>query len=146
MLFSLLYMVLRFVLRLAPAGEARDREAEIPVLRHQLKILQRKASRPNLSRLDKLFLAAASRILPKERWASFVVTPATLLRWHRELVPRKWTYKPAKTGRPPVNPEVQELVIRMAKENPRWAYVRIQGECQTRYPSGGQHDQAATSA
>jgi hypothetical protein len=122
-------MVLRFVLRLAPAGEARDREAEILVLRHQLKILQRKAPRPKLSRLDKLFLAAASRILPKERWSSFVVTPATLLRWHRELVRRKWIYKPKRTGRPPLDPQVQELVIRMAKENPRWGYVRIQGEC-----------------
>jgi putative transposase len=102
-LFSLLYMVLRFVLRLVPAGEARDREAEILVLRHQVKILQRQASRPKLFRLDKLLLAAASRILPKERWASFVVIPATLLRWHRELVRRKWTYKPTRTGRPPLS-------------------------------------------
>ncbi len=129
MLFSLLYMVLRVVLRLVPAGEARDREAEIVVLRHQVKVLQRKAPRPKLSRLDKLFLAAASRILPKERWSSFVVTAANLLRWHRELVRRKWTYKPARTGRPYIDAEVRELVIRMAKENPRWGYVRIQGEC-----------------
>jgi putative transposase len=100
MLFSFLYMVLRFVLRLAPAGEARDREAEILVLRHQVKVLQRQASRPKLSRLDKLFLTAASRILPKERWPSFLVTPATLLRWHLELVRRKWTYKPKANGRP----------------------------------------------
>jgi transposase InsO family protein len=62
-------------------------------------------------------------------WSSFVVTPTTLLRWHRELVRRKWTYKAKRTGRPPVNPQVQELVIRMAKENPRWGYIRIQGEC-----------------
>jgi hypothetical protein len=67
MLFSLFYMVLRSVLRLAPAGDERDREAEILVLRHQVKVLNRKACRPNLSRLDKLFLAAVSRILPKER-------------------------------------------------------------------------------
>ncbi len=129
MLFSLLYMVLRVVLGLTPAGEARDREAEILVLRHQVKVLQRQASRPKLSRLDKLFLASASRILPKERWSSFVVTPATLLRWHRELVRRKWTYKAKRTGRPPIDPEVRQLVIGMAKENPRWGYVRIQGEC-----------------
>lgn len=129
MLFSLLYMVLRVVLRLAPAGEARDREAEILVLRHQVKVLKRRASRPKLSRWDKLFLAAASRILPKDRWSSFVVTPATLLRWHRELVRRKWTYKPARTGRPPIDPQVRGLVILMARENPRWGYVRIQGEC-----------------
>ncbi len=129
MLFSLLYTVLRVVLRLTPAGEARDREAEILVLRHQVKVLQRQASRPKLSRRDKLFLTAASRILPRKRWSSFVVTPATLLRWHRELVRRKWTYKPKRTGRPPLNPQVQELVIGMAKENPRWGYIRIQGEC-----------------
>jgi putative transposase len=128
-LFSLLYMVLRVVLRLIPAGEARDREAEILVLRHEVKVLQRQASRLKLSRLDKLFLTAISRILPRERWSSFVVTPATLLRWHRELVRRKWTYKAARTGRPPIDPEMRELVIRMAKENPRWGYIRIQGEC-----------------
>jgi hypothetical protein len=74
MLFSFLCMVLRFVLRLAPVGEARDREAEILVLRHQIKVMRRQASRPKLSRLDKLFLAATSRILPRERWSSFVVT------------------------------------------------------------------------
>ncbi|MGI8480034.1 MAG: integrase core domain-containing protein [Gaiellaceae bacterium] len=129
MLFSLLYMVLRVVLRLAPAGDARDREAEILVLRHQVKVLKRKARRPKLSRLDKLFLAAASRILPKGRWSSFVVTPTTLLRWHRELVRRKWTYKAKRTGRPPIDPEVRALVIRMARDNPRWGYIRIQGEC-----------------
>jgi putative transposase len=129
MLFALLYMVLRGVLRLAPAGDERDREAEILVLRHQVKVLSRKACRPKLSRLDKLFLAAASRILPRERWSSFVVTPTTLLRWHRELVRRKWTYRAKRTGRRTIDPQVRELVIRMAKENPRWGYVRIQGEC-----------------
>jgi putative transposase len=129
MLFSLLYMVLRGVLRLAPAGDERDREAEILVLRHQVKVLRRKTCRPKLSRLDKLFLAAASRVLPRERWSSFIVTPATLLRWHRELVRRKWTYKDKRTGRPTIDPDVRELVLRMAKDNPRWGYVRIQGEC-----------------
>ncbi|HET7868881.1 MAG TPA: hypothetical protein VFM85_00990 [Actinomycetota bacterium] len=129
MLFSLLYMVVRGVLRLAPVGDERDREAEILVLRHQVKVLKRKTRRPKLSRLDKLFLAAASRVLPKERWSSFVVTPTTLLRWHRELVRRKWTYKAKRTGRPPIDPGVRELVIRMAKDNPRWGYMRIQGEC-----------------
>jgi transposase InsO family protein len=129
MLFSLLYMVLRGVLRSAPAGDERDRKAEILVLRHQVKVLKRKAGRPKLSRLDKLFLAAASRILPKERWSSFIVTLTSLLRWHRELVRRRWTYKAKRTGRPTIDPDVRDLVIRMAKDNPRWGYVRIQGEC-----------------
>ena len=99
---------------------SENREAEILVLRHQVKVLKRKTCRPKLWRLDKLFLAAASRVLPKERWSSFVVTPTTLLRWHRELVRRKWTYKAKRTGRPTIDPDVRELVIRMAKDNPRW--------------------------
>jgi len=79
MLFSLLYMVLRTVFRLAPAGEQREREIEILVLRHELQVLKRKAGRPKLRRRDRLFLAAAARLLPKQRWSCFMITPATLL-------------------------------------------------------------------
>src|SRR5450756_1887811 len=79
MVFSLLYMVLRAVFRLAPAGDQRDREVEILVLRQQVAVLQRKAGRPKLRRRDRLFLAAAAHLLPKERWSCFIVTPATLL-------------------------------------------------------------------
>ena len=92
-------------------------------------VLSRKACRPKLRRFDRLLLAAVSRVLPKDRWASFLVTPATLLRWHRELVPRKWTYRHKRTGRPSIDPEIYALVCRMARENPRWGYIRIQGEC-----------------
>jgi len=119
---------LRAVFRLAPAGDQRDHEVEILVLRHQVKVLKRKAGRPRLRRRDRLFLAAAARLLPKERWSCFIVRPATLLAWHRELVKRKWTCRPRRTGRPPLDPEVCRLVVRMAKDNPRWGYVRIQGE------------------
>ena len=128
MLLSLLYMALRVILRLAPQGDARDREVEILVLRHQVKVLKRKASRPKLRRRDRIFLAAASRILPKDRWSCFIVIPTTLLRWHRELVRRKWTYRRKRTGRPRLDPEICALAIRMARENPRWGYIRIQGE------------------
>ena len=128
MLFSLLYMVLRAVLRLAPEGDQRDREVEILVLRHQVKVFKRKAGRPRLRRRDRLFLAAAARLLPRERWSCFIVRPATLLAWHRALVKRKWTYRRRRAGRPPLDPEVCRLVVRMAKDNPRWGYVRIQGE------------------
>jgi len=128
MLFSLLYMALRAVLRLAPAGDQRDRELEILVLRHQVKVLQRKAGRPRLRRRDRLFLAAAARLLPKERWSSFIVTPATLLAWHRALVKRKWSYRRRRTGRLPLDEEICRLIVRMAKDNPRWGYIRIQGE------------------
>jgi putative transposase len=128
MVFSLLYMALRAVLRLAPAGDQRDRELEILVLRHQVKVLQRKAGRPRLRRRDRLFLAAAARLLPKERWSCFIVTPATLLAWHRALVKRKWSYRRKRTGRLPLDGEICRLVVRMAKDNPRWGYLRIQGE------------------
>jgi putative transposase len=128
MLFSLLYMVLRAVLRLAPAGDQCDHEVEILVLRHQVKVLKRKAGRPKLRRRDRLFLAAAARLLPRVRWSCFIVTPATLLAWHRALVKRKWTYRRRRTGRPPLDEEICRLVVGMAKDNPRWGYVRIQGE------------------
>jgi hypothetical protein len=91
-LFSIFYLILRGLLGFVPSGEeGREREVEILVLRHQLKVLSRKAGRPNLRRADRALLAAASRLLPRERWASFLVRPATILRWHRELVRHKWT-------------------------------------------------------
>jgi putative transposase len=128
-LFSILYLILRGMLRLVPsAGGGREREVEILILRHQVKVLSRKAGRPKLRRLDRVFLSAAARMLPRERRESFLVTPATLLRWHRELVRRKWTYRSKPVGRPPMSSQVRELILRLARENPRWGCVRIQGE------------------
>jgi hypothetical protein len=75
-----------------------------------------------------MLLAAASTLLPRERWSVFVVSPQTLLRWHRELVARKWTYRRRVPGRPPLDPALRELVLRLARENSRWGCVRIQGE------------------
>jgi len=75
-----------------------------------------------------MLLAAASRILPRQRWKAFVVTPRTLLRWHRELVRRKWTYRRRGPGRPPLGRDTVELIVRLARENPRWGYLRIRGE------------------
>ncbi|MGH2654239.1 MAG: integrase core domain-containing protein [Actinomycetota bacterium] len=129
MLFSLVYAIVRALLRLLPArGIERSLEIELLVLRHELKILRRRVARPKLRRRDRLFLAAASRILPRERWRAFVVTPRTLLRWHRELIRRKWTYRPGRRGWPPLDAETVELIIRLARENPRWGYMRIRGE------------------
>jgi transposase InsO family protein len=128
-LLSIFYLILRGLLRFVPSGEEdRERDVEILVLRHQLKVLSRKAGRPNLRRADRALLAAASRLLPRERWASFLVGPATILRWHRELVRRKWTFRRKPLGRPPISPQVRELILRLARENPRWGCVRIQGE------------------
>jgi hypothetical protein len=74
-----------------------------------------------------VFLAAASRVLPRVQWRAFIVTPATLLRWHRRLVAQRWTYA-GPVGRPPMRGETRELVLRLARENPRWGYQRIVGE------------------
>src|SRR6266496_4778633 len=103
-------------------------ELENAVLRHQLTVLQRTAKRPLLRRGDRLLLAAAGGLLPRDRWSVFLVSPQTLLGWHRELVRKKWTYRHRSPGRPSLDPSVRELVVRLGRENPRWGCVRIQGE------------------
>lgn len=128
MLFSILYFLLRLVLRIAPSDDSREREAEILVLRHQLAVLKRQNPRPKLSRRDRMMLAALAGLVSRERWEGFVVKPATILRWHRELVRRKWTYKHKRTGRPPLDPALVSLIIQIAKQNPRWGAIRIKGE------------------
>lgn len=129
MFWSLGYLALRCLLQLVLLRRRSDgfKELEIVVLRHELSVLRRQTGRPQLRPSDRLFLAAASRLLPRSRWRSFVVTPATLLRWHRRLVARRWTYS-SRMGRPPIGGELRELVLRLARENPRWGYQRIAGE------------------
>jgi putative transposase len=127
---SLLYLLLRRLLGLFRSSEGTVAEAdlEIVVLRHQLAILRRQVRRLVYRRTDRAFLAAASRVLPREMWRSFMVRPETLLRWHRELVRRKWTRPHPRPGRPAIDPETRNLVLHLARENPRWGYRRIQGE------------------
>jgi len=127
MLFSLLYFLVRRLLR---AGSRLDeKDIELLVLRHEVKVLQRQVKRPRLHRLDRVLLAAASRALTRSAWSSFVVRPETLLHWHRELVRRKWTHRMrGHPGRPPIEPEVRDLIVRLGRENPRWGYQRIRGE------------------
>src|SRR5450756_3053813 len=102
--FSLLYFLVR---RLLGAGGRHqvERDIELLVLRHQVRVLQRQVKRPRLSRLDRVLFAAASARLPRGSWSSFMVRPETLLRWHRELVRRKWTYRRmGHPGRPRTGP------------------------------------------
>jgi putative transposase len=103
------------------------KELEIVVLRHELSVLRRQTRRPQLTTIDRNFLAAASRLLPRSSWRSFLVKPATLLRWHRRLIARRWTYG-GRTGRPLIGGEIRALVLRLARENPHWGYKRIGGE------------------
>jgi putative transposase len=98
------------------------------VLRHELSILRRQVNRPRFTPGDRLLLTALSRVLARRSWGAFVVRPETLLRWHRRLVARHWRYGHRRVGRPPINGEVRELVLRLARENNNWGYVRIVGE------------------
>src|SRR6266508_6596191 len=128
MLF-ILWLIVRLLARLLVLSNDDDgaKDLEILVLRQQLRVLRRKTGRPKFTARDRVLLAAASRALPRQRWASsFLVTPQTLLRWHRTLVRRKWTYGRDRTpGRPPIDPLIAELIVRMAGENARWGCVRI---------------------
>ena len=128
---SLLYWSLwRFLeLLVLRRRSEREKEIEILLLRHQLMVLERQVARPHMTQADRALLAAFSRVLPRKAWkTSSFVTPATLLRWHRELVARRWTYPHGRAGRPATPVEVRELVVRLGRENPAWGYRRIQGE------------------
>jgi putative transposase len=98
------------------------------VLRHQLAVLRRQVARPRWSWADRAMVTALARHLPKARRIGMLVTPGTLLRWHTDLVKRRWTYKRGGQGRPSVRPALRELVLRLAAENPTWGYRRITGE------------------
>src|SRR4051812_9447005 len=111
---------------LARSDAAKD--VEILVLRHEVDVLRRHNPRPTLSWVDRALLSALSRLLPVDLRRLRLVSPRTLLRWHARLVARRWSYQRRQTGRPPVAQSIRALVLRMARENPRWGYRRIQGE------------------
>jgi putative transposase len=103
-------------------------EIEILVLRHQLAVLQRRTPRPRISWSDRAMIAALARLLPARRRRGFLVTPATILRWHRHLIRRRWTTPPVRAGRPAIPSDVRALIVRLATENPTWGYRRVHGE------------------
>ena len=130
MIGSVGFVLLRRVLGLLGIGPAPDaKDVEIAVLRHQLIVARRQVARTRYTPSDRLVLAVLARLLPRDRWSAFLVTPGTLLRWHRDLVRRRWTYPHRPRRRRGLDSSVVDLVLRMTRENPRWGYQRIAGEC-----------------
>jgi len=129
-LLSVVYAIFRVLLDALVSRKHRDRELEILVLRHQLSVLQRTAGRPHLQVGDRFVLAAIAQRLPRSAWRSLVVSPDTVVRWHRQLVHRKWAAfgRRGRLGRPSVSPDTRDLIVRLATDNPTWGYLRIKGE------------------
>jgi transposase InsO family protein len=125
LLYLIFWQVLGLVLLIGRASATKD--VELLVLRHEVAVLRRTTQRPRLDWADRAVFAALIQRLPHALRRHRLVTPDTILRWHRRLVRQRWTY-PNRPGRPPIDDELAALVVRMATDNPNWGYKRIQGE------------------
>ncbi len=131
MLFALVYSMLRLLLDLVDVRlRVQDPEAELLLLRHQLRVVRRQVKRPQLTMADRTIMAALSQRMNRAALAGMLVQPETVLGWHRELVRRKWAAfgRRRGPGRPGLDPEIQELILQIARDNPRWGCVRVRGE------------------
>ena len=131
MLFAIIYSVLRLLLDVVDVRlRVREPEAELLLLRHQMRVLRRQIKRPQLDVADRTIMAALSRRVSRAAWVGMLVQPETVLGWHRELVRRKWAAfgRRRSPGRPGLDPELQSMILRMARDNPKWGCVRIRGE------------------
>jgi putative transposase len=143
-IISVVYLLVRCLLGCLAVLTRRQaaKDAELLVVRHENAVLRRQVSRVRYRPADRLWLAALSRLVPRRRWSEvFMVTPATLLAWHRRLVARKWDYTGRRRpGRPSTAAAIKKLVIRIATENPAWGHRRVQGRAgQARPPDRGLH-------
>jgi putative transposase len=144
LLYLIFLHLLNLLLMLGRSSASKD--IELLVLRHEVAVLRRTNPRPHLDWADRALFAALVRRLPPMLRVHRLVTPGTIMRWHRRLVATKWTYS-HRVGRPPVEEAVAALIARMARENPRWGYQRIRGgAAQTRSPGGSLHDPPGAAA
>ena len=126
-MYRILYRFLASLARLA-VRSGRSKDLEIIMLRHQLAVLRRQVNRPELTDADRSLLGAIAAALPRPSRAGWLVTPDTLLRWHRRRITRHWTQPQRPPGRPSTAVDLRQLALRLAAENPTWGYRRIHGE------------------